>query len=134
MKLNKIFEGMPKAGESINENFETLNYEDSGWIPAPLKNGSKGDARFMKINRVVYVDGTVTVASSGVGTGGANSIMQLPQGFRPVRDISLIVGTNSVGGTAVIRVYSSTGEVLIWSSTNSQATHTLTFSFVAKDV
>ncbi|MGY3779131.1 hypothetical protein [Isobaculum melis] len=134
MKLNKIINGMEKAAEAIDQNFEALNYENSGWVTVPLKNGSRGDARLMKIHRVVYIDATVTAASSGAGTGNANSIMQLPEGYRPVRDISLVIGTNAINGTAVIRISSSTGEVVIWSSTHIQANHTLTFNFIARDV
>lgn len=102
---------------------------DTGWIPVPLKNGSTGDARVCKIGKVVYIEFTATGPTAGAGTGGANTMFQLPVAYRPGRDLSLHVGTNSATAEGVIRISNTTGEATMWRSDNPKATHNVAYSY-----
>lgn len=133
MNLMKIFKGMPDAAQAIQKNFEDiLAYliKDSGWVDLVPKNGATGTVRVRKIWNFVFME--FLIKGVAAGSGGSNSVVQLPEGFRPNADFSDVVGTNSVDKMGMIRFSSTTGDISIWQSDLITATHSCFKIYIAR--
>ncbi|WP_157454717.1 hypothetical protein [Carnobacterium maltaromaticum] len=134
MILEKIFKGMGDAAQVIQRNFDVIIAEflkmmDLGWVPIALKNGATGDARLCKIGKLIILEFTATGPTAGAGTGGANSFLQIPAGYRPARDFTITAGTNSSTAEGLIRLSSANGDATMWKSDNVAATHNTSFVY-----
>lgn len=82
--LAKVFTGMEKGPEAINNNDQALNNaipRDSGWKGVKLQNAT-GDVAFRRIGSFVFLKGKVkpTVDSS---LANAHILLNIPAGFIP---------------------------------------------------
>lgn len=77
MKLDKIENGMEKAAESIDKNFQMLNYEDSGWIKLTVENAKNTDMYIRKRNNEVRVLGNMSLSV----TSTPKKLFSVPDGF-----------------------------------------------------
>ena len=85
---------------------------DSNWVTCPIKNGYNASVSVRRKFGITSVD--LWVNTDKFGSAATNVVAVIPEGFRPYKDFSTIVGTNSLVGTGVIR-FKTNGEILIWS-------------------
>lgn len=134
LKENGIFKYLKThvgAVEELDKELAKLEpkISDSGWVDLVPKNGATGTARVRKIKNKVEIE--FLIKGVAAGTGGSNSVVQLPAGYRPASDFSVVVGTNSATAMGIVRISAATGDVSIWKSDLITATHSLFDDFIA---
>ncbi len=85
---------------------------DSGWVTCPIKNGYNASVSVRRKFGITSVD--LWVNTNKFGSAATNVVAVIPEGFRPYKDFSTIVGTNTLIDTGILR-FKTNGEILIWS-------------------
>lgn len=85
---------------------------DSNWVTCPIKNGYNASVSVRRKFGITSVD--LWVNTNKFGSAATNVVAVIPEGFRPYKDFSAIVGANSLVDTGILR-FKTNGEILIWS-------------------
>lgn len=123
------------SGVVLRQGFKSvcLTYDelyDSGWVTVPAQNGMNTNCRVMRKFGLVTIDIWVNNPTTG---SGANAVFgTLPPEFRPPKDMSTWIGTNSLTGQGIVRI-GADGTMKVWSSTNHGASHSSMPSYSVKN-
>lgn len=136
MKLEKIYDGMAKAGEIIDKNLNTIVSEfqktDTNWVDIPLLNGVSGNVKVRKINNQIFLN--IYVVPKKAGTTDDCDIAKLPGNFRLTglftSGASFPISTNSITDLGTIHI-NSDGIIRVWKSPNIGARHYLNTCWLA---
>jgi len=99
VSINKLPENgdLDVEGEIYAEGGQKVIVGDTGWIDATLTSdfntySSGEEVRYRKQGAVVTLNGAVKPSSNSnnVGTTGGDTIMVLPEGFRPARELRIV--------------------------------------------